>query len=117
MKHLTRAVLVVVLLLVVVGTASAECGWVMNPPSNDRGMAGWLLKGGFRTLDECERASAALRRYSGHEGAVVVPSFCACRFEWSQRDVQGQAVQDQRTQKPVTDERESSGDPGGPKDR
>ena len=96
----------VLLGLVSVATASAECGWVTVPPSNDRGTAGWVLTGGFRTLEECERASVALRNAGGREGAVIVPSSCACRIEWILRDVRkGQPARGTDSPKPDAKER------------
>src|SRR2546426_6947509 len=85
----------VLLGLASVATASAECGWVTVPPSNDRGTAGWVLKGGFRTLEECEKASAAIRNAAGREGAVVFFPTCACRTDMILRDVrEGQSVRE-----------------------
>src|SRR5437660_1714928 len=102
MAYISRGIVTVVLVVLAsVATASGECGWVTVPPSNDRGTGGWVLTGGFRTLEECERASAALRNRGGREGAVVFLSMCACRTPWILRDVrEGQEARDNERPKP-----------------
>jgi hypothetical protein len=52
MQLARRAVLVVVVLLASLGTASAECAWVLWTKINE---LEWETRGGFDTRADCER--------------------------------------------------------------
>ena len=59
---MTRLALVVVLFLASVGTASAECAWVLWTRVNTQE---WESRGGFNTREDCER-----ERRKSAEGTV-----------------------------------------------